>query len=209
VPANRGGFGLLLANKKQATGADKFVVQYSYTLAQGGVVGAQDHEQQARDVVSEPIRCAVITISDTRTVETDSSGRLAQDLLQQAGHTIEHYAIVPDDAALIVAELERLVANGCQVLITSGGTGIAKRDTTFEAVSALIEKPLPGFGELFRMLSFQEIGAAAMLSRATAGLLGDSVLFCLPGSSGAVRLGLQQLIIPQLEHLVWEVLRQK
>jgi len=95
------------------------------------------------------------------------------------------------------------------VIITNGGTGIAKRDSTFEAIDSLLEKRLPGFGELFRMLSYNDIGSAAMLSRATAGLLGDTVIFSLPGSTNAVRLGLEKLILPQLAHLVWELMRQQ
>ena len=97
---------------------------------------------------------------------------------------------------------------GCQVIRTNGGTGIARRDSTFEAIDALIEKRLPGFGELFRMLSYADIGPAAMLSRATAGMIGGTLVFCMPGSTGAVRLAMEQLIIPQLPHLIWETVRQ-
>ena len=118
------------------------------------------------------------------------------------------YAVVPDEPAQIVALVRELAGQGCQAIITNGGTGITRRDSTFEAIDGLLEKRLPGFGELFRMLSYQEIGAAAMLSRATAGLFGGAVIFCLPGSTGAVRLALERLIVPELPHLVWETIRQ-
>ena len=113
--------------------------------------------------------------------------------------------VEPDQIAALVRDL---AAEGCQVILTNGGTGIARRDSTFEAIDALIEKRLPGFGELFRMLSYAEIGPAAMLSRATAGTFGAALIFCLPGSTGAVRLAMERLIIPELPHLVWETLRQ-
>lgn len=171
-------------------------------------MGYRDHE--ARAAAETPaIRCGVITISDTRTPDTDTSGAAARDMLSAAGHTILGYRIVKDDPGQIVAAVRELSALGCQVILTNGGTGIASRDSTFEAIDAMIEKRLPGFGEIFRMLSYQEIGAASMLSRATAGTIGDSLIFCMPGSTGAVRLAMQQLIIPQLAHLVWETIRQR
>jgi len=172
-------------------------------------MGAQEHEQRAQEAVGGAIRCAIITISDTRTPETDTSGAAIRAALIEAGHQIERYAITPDEPTQIVALVRELVAAGCQVIITNGGTGIAKRDSTFEAIDSLLEKRLPGFGELFRMLSYNDIGSAAMLSRATAGLLGDTVIFSLPGSTNAVRLGLEKLILPQLAHLVWELMRQQ
>jgi molybdenum cofactor biosynthesis protein B len=172
-------------------------------------MGAQEHEQRAQEAVGGAIRCAIITISDTRTPETDTSGAAIRAALTEAGHQIERYAITPDEPTQIVALVRELVAAGCQVIITNGGTGIAKRDSTFEAIDSLLEKRLPGFGELFRMLSYNDIGSAAMLSRATAGLLGDTVIFSLPGSTNAVRLGLEKLILPQLAHLVWELMRQQ
>lgn len=171
-------------------------------------MGHREHE--ARAATETPaVRCGVITISDTRTTETDTSGAAACDALRAASHNILAYRIVKDEPAQIVAAVRELAAQGCQVILTNGGTGIASRDSTFEAIDGLLEKRLPGFGELFRMLSYQEIGAAAMLSRATAGTCGDTLVFCMPGSTGAVRLAMQQLIIPQLTHLVWETIRQK
>jgi len=172
-------------------------------------VGAQEHEQRARDEAPAAIRCAIITISDTRTPETDSSGAAMRGALENAGHQIVRYAIARDEPAEIVALVRELVASGCQAILTNGGTGISRRDSTFEAIDGLLEKRLPGFGELFRMLSYADVGPAAMLSRAAAGVFGDALIFCLPGSTGAVRLGMEKLILPELPHLVWEILRQK
>jgi len=143
----------------------------------------------------------VVTISDTRTAADDRSGQRIQELLRAGGHAVEHYAIVPDEPARIIGELERL-PSAVEAVITSGGTGLARRDTTFEAVQRVLEKEIVGFGELFRMLSYDEIGAAAMLSRATAGVAGGRVLFCVPGSTAAVELAMTKLIVPQLAHVV-------
>lgn len=171
-------------------------------------MGHADHEQQAQAAITQAIRCGVLTISDTRTADTDSSGAAARALLEEAGHTVVAYALAKDEPTAIAAQVRAWAAGECQVIITNGGTGITRRDSTFEAIDGLLEKRLPGFGELFRMLSYEQIGAAAMLSRATAGLHGGACVFCLPGSTGAVRLALEKLIIPQLPHLVWETLRQ-
>ena len=155
-----------------------------------------------------PVRCAVLTISDTRTVETDKSGALMKSLLEEAGYEITAYHIVPDEPDDIIPLLDELTGQS-EAILLNGGTGISKRDNTFEAVSTRLEKTLPGFGELFRMLSYEEIGAGAMLSRATAGLYQDTLIFSTPGSTNAVRLAMEKLIIPELKHLVWEVVRQK
>ena len=171
-------------------------------------MGHQEHEQRAQAEAPQSIRCGVITISDTRTPETDSSGAAIRAALEDQGHLIVRYEVVKDEPSQIAALVRDLAGAGCQVILTNGGTGIARRDSTFEAIDALIEKRLPGFGELFRMLSYADIGPAAMLSRATAGTFGGALIFCLPGSTGAVRLALEQLIIPELPHLVWEILRQ-
>jgi molybdenum cofactor biosynthesis protein B len=165
----------------------------------------KDHETWAA-AQTAAVRCAIITISDTRTIENDTSGAHIQAVLQAAGHLVEGYAVVKDEPTQIVARVQEY-ATHCKVIFTSGGTGIARRDSTFEAIDALLEKRLPGFGELFRMLSYQEIGPAAMLSRATAGTYGNTLIFCMPGSTAAVRLAMEQLIIPQLAHLVWETVR--
>jgi molybdenum cofactor biosynthesis protein B len=171
-------------------------------------MGYQEHEARARAEAPPAIRCGIITISDTRTPETDTSGAAIRAALVGQGHAVARYAVVKDEPAQIVALVRELAADGCQVILTSGGTGISRRDSTFEAIDGLIEKRLNGFGELFRMLSYQEIGPAAMLSRATAGLIGDTLVFCMPGSTGAVRLALEKLILPELPHLIWETLRQ-
>ena len=171
-------------------------------------MGHQVHEQRAQAELSQSIRCGVITISDTRTPNTDTSGAAISAALESAGHTVIRYQIIKDEPDQIAALVRELSRSSCQVILTNGGTGIARRDSTFEAIDALIEKRLPGFGELFRMLSYAEIGPAAMLSRATAGLIGGTLVFCMPGSTGAVRLAMEQLIIPQLPHLIWETIRQ-
>ena len=171
-------------------------------------MGYQEHEQRARAEAPKAIHCGIITISDTRTPETDTSGAAIRAGLEGQGHVVTQYAVVKDEPSEIVALVRRLAADGCQVIVTNGGTGISRRDSTFEAIDSLLDKRLPGFGELFRMLSYADIGPAAMLSRATAGTFGDALIFCLPGSTGAVRLALEKLILPELPHLVWEILRQ-
>ena len=145
--------------------------------------------------------CAVLTISDTRTEADDESGARMRQLITGAGHEVVTYGVVPDDPSRIRATLQPLFANpNVQAIFLSGGTGIAPRDTTFEAVRSLFEKEIEGFGELFRMLSFHEIGAAAMLSRATAGIVAGKVLFSMPGSPAAVELAMQKLALPELGH---------
>jgi len=150
--------------------------------------------------------CAVITLSDTRTIETDASGQLIQKLLRDAGHEVADYRLIPDDAA----ELERLLLTlaadeRVDVLLTNGGTGIASRDQTIGVVEKIIDQPLPGFGELFRMLSWQQVGAGAMLSRAIGGITRGKPIFAMPGSSKAVELGMTQLILPQVRHILYEL----
>jgi molybdenum cofactor biosynthesis protein B len=142
-------------------------------------------------------------VSDTRTEATDRSGRAIAEILSAAGHSIAGRSIVRDDSRLVRGEIERQLAHtDVQVVITTGGTGISSRDSTYEAVDALLEKRLDGFGELFRMLSFQEIGSAAMMSRATAGLSAGKIIVALPGSEAAVRLAMERLLLPELGHLV-------
>lgn len=172
------------------------------------MVSHREHQVRAEREVGVGIACAVITISDTRTSADDRSGATLCAALSAAGHRIAHYAIVKDEATQIADMIRQCAATGCTVIVTNGGTGIARRDSTFEAIDALLEKRLPGFGEIFRMLSYQEIGSAAMLSRATAGVYGRSLIFCLPGSPGAVALAIEKLIVPELTHLVWETIRQ-
>ena len=149
------------------------------------------------------VRCYVLTVSDTRTEENDTSGRAIADLLSAAGHIVAARAIVKDDPASVRATIERHLASGAvQAIIVTGGTGITSRDSTFEAIDALLEKRLDGFGELFRMLSFEQIGPAAMMSRASAGLAAGKIVVSLPGSEAAVRLAMERLLLPELGHLV-------
>jgi molybdenum cofactor biosynthesis protein B len=152
------------------------------------------------------IRCYVLTVSDTRTPQTDASGRAIRDLLEGAGHLVSDHAIVRDEPADVEARVRaQLIDAQTQVIITTGGTGITSRDGTFEAIDRLLEKRLDGFGELFRMLSFDDIGAAAMLSRATAGTAARKAIFVLPGSENAVRLAMTRLIVPELGHVVQQL----
>lgn len=164
----------------------------------------KEHRELARDT---PVRCGILTVSDTRTTETDKSGSLIRERLEGEGFDVVDYRIVPDEPDRIGDAIDDF-CNRCEAILISGGTGISRRDTTIEVVSARLEKTLPGFGEIFRMLSYEEIGAAAMLSRATAGLYHDSLVFSMPGSTNAVRLALDRLILPELHHLVWEIVRQ-
>jgi molybdopterin adenylyltransferase len=151
----------------------------------------------------QSVACFVVTVSDTRTEATDTSGRAIADLLTAAGHVVVGRTIVKDEAALVRTTLERQLAGaGVQAIITTGGTGITSRDNTYEVVSGLLQKRLDGFGELFRMLSFEQIGPAAMMSRACAGLVSGRILVSLPGSEAAVRLAMERLLIPELGHLV-------
>jgi molybdenum cofactor biosynthesis protein B len=147
------------------------------------------------------VTCGVLTVSDSRTEEDDTSGQLIQRLLREAGHEIKLYRIVKDEPHLIAGVLES-APEATQAIICNGGTGLAKRDSTYEAISRLLEKEISGFGELFRMLSYEQIGAAAILSRATAGVAGGRIVFSLPGSTGAVELAMTKLILPELRHMV-------
>lgn len=166
------------------------------------------YEEHARQSRETPVRCAVVTVSDTRTEADDRSGAYLRERLAESNHEVVAYHIVPDEPHRISRVLDEL-ASRCEVILMSGGTGVSRRDTTVEVVSARLEKTLPGFGELFRMLSYEEIGAGAMLSRAVGGLAGDVFIFAMPGSTNAVRLATERLILPEIRHLVWEVLRQQ
>jgi molybdenum cofactor biosynthesis protein B len=147
-----------------------------------------------------------VTVSDTRTVETDRSGQLIQQLLNDAGHQVAAYIILKDEPVQIQSQLEQLSQRSdVAAVIINGGTGIAPRDTTYDAIAALLEKTLPGFGELFRWLSYQDIGSRAMASRAIAGVFRAKLVFSVPGSTGAVTLAMQTLILPELRHLVSQI----
>lgn len=163
------------------------------------------HVEHRRDAPAR-VRCFVLTISDTRTSENDPSGDAIAEILAAAGHEITGRTIVPDEpvavrGAIVLATLH------AEAILATGGTGITPRDSTYEAIAALLEKRLDGFGELFRMLSYEQIGAAAMLTRACAGTMGKTVVFSLPGSTEAVHLAMGKLIVPELPHIVRELKR--
>ena len=151
---------------------------------------------------NRPVACAVLTVSDTRTVDTDASGARIRELLEAAGHTVAAHDILPDDPEPMRVHLAALVAGSVEAVILTGGTGLAPRDNTYEVVAGLLDKRLDGFGELFRSLSFAEIGPAAMLSRAVAGVVGRTVVVALPGSTNAVDLAMRRLLVPVLGHMV-------
>ena len=174
---------------------------------------AASHRREATsNIAPGSIGCAILTISDTRTRANDASGDLIERLVADAGHRAVDRTLVRDEPASISAAVERwLSAPTVAVVLTTGGTGIGRRDTTVEVVRRLLTAELEGFGELFRMLSFEEIGAAAMLSRAVAGLVfrppdegGSTFVFAMPGSPNAVETALTRLVLPELSHLVWE-----
>ena len=150
------------------------------------------------------VRCAIITLSDTRTEETDTSGRRIKELLAEQGQPVVSYQILKDEPEQITTVVQALLAQPeVDAIITNGGTGIAPRDTTFEAIRSLLEKEISGFGEMFRMLSYADIGASAMLTRATAGVANGKVIISLPGSTGAVELGMTKLVLPELGHMMF------
>ena len=163
-----------------------------------------------RAAAPDSVRCAVLTISDTRTTDDDTSGGLIRDMLRLTGHNIADYQIVADEPTVIQRILTEWIATeDIQVILTNGGTGISTRDTTYDAIASLLEKRIDGFGELFRMLSWQEVGSAAMLSRAVAGVAGNTLIVAMPGSTPAVRLAMSKLIVPELGHLVYEINKQR
>jgi molybdenum cofactor biosynthesis protein B len=172
------------------------------------------HDVESSQVRGGSVRCAVLTISDTRTLQTDDSGRLIGSLLTEAGFPVAGRALVPDVPAQIAAQLEAWVSQtepGIEVILATGGTGISKRDTTIEVVRRMLTSELEGFGELFRMLSYVQVKSAAMLSRAVGGLVsrppalgGDTFIFAMPGSVNAVQTAMTGLILPELKHLAWE-----
>ncbi len=167
-------------------------------------MGYEDHMRHA----VQNVPCAVITVSDSRTKDTDESGSIIIEKLNSDGHLVVDYRIVRDNISeikgAIIANLENV---DVKVIICNGGTGIAKRDVTVEAVSAFMEKSIEGFGEFFRHLSYEEIGIAALMSRAVGGVAFGKIILCLPGSSGAVRLAMDKIVLPQIGHMVWEVER--
>ncbi|MFQ5589860.1 MAG: molybdenum cofactor biosynthesis protein B [Phycisphaerae bacterium] len=155
-----------------------------------------------RNVRLDRVACAVLTVSDTRTPLTDESGKLIRNRLAAAGHQVASHEIIPDDAVAVCSRvLELCRSPAIHVVLLTGGTGLAARDTTCEAVESVCKKNIEGFGELFRMLSFEQVGSSAMLSRATAGVCNSTAVFCMPGSTGAVALALDRLILPEITHI--------
>nr|WP_024544489.1 molybdenum cofactor biosynthesis protein B [Picosynechococcus sp. NKBG15041c] len=161
--------------------------------------------QPHSDSSARVVRCGVVTVSDTRSPETDKSGQCIQDLLTAAGHEVGDYEVIKDNPEAIAKRLEILAHTDLEALIFSGGTGIAHRDNTYDMLEKHLEKTLPGFGEIFRSLSYQEIGSRAIASRAVAGTYRGMILFSLPGSTGAVQLAMEKLILPELRHLVTQL----
>jgi molybdenum cofactor biosynthesis protein B len=163
-------------------------------------------QHQASGAKYGPLGFAILTMSDSRTPETDTSGQFIREAVTAAGHRVVRYALIKDDPHQIRLELQEALADReVAIIVTNGGTGISQRDNAYETVVASIDKQLDGFGELFRMLSYQEIGPAAMLSRAVGGIARGKVVFSLPGSTKAVKLGMEKLILPQAGHLYFEL----
>jgi len=168
-------------------------------------MGADDHREKAGN---EPIGVGVVTVSDTRTPETDKNHQYIKPRLEELGHFVAAYTIIKDEPDQVEKALNDMAVDPrVRIVLFNGGTGIAPRDTTYDVISRKLEKVLPGFGELFRMLSWNEVGAAAMLSRATGGVYKNTVVFSTPGSTNAVKVAVEKLILPELNHLAWEVIR--
>ena len=165
------------------------------------------HEQHEEAAKTKAVSVGLVTVSDTRTEETDKNGIYLKAELERLGHSLAAYIIIPDEAKDVQRALQTMLAADAQIIVFNGGTGIARRDATIDVLQGLFQKELPGFGEIFRVLSYEEIGAAAMLSRATAGVIEGRVIFLTPGSHGAVCLAWEKLIAPQLRHLAWELVR--
>ena len=163
----------------------------------------QQHQSEASPLIA---RVAVITLSDTRTESTDTSGQAIRRLAEEAGHVVDRYALIKDEPAELELLLAALIADETlDVILTNGGTGISRRDQTIDVIERMIGKPLPGFGELFRMLSWEQIGSGALLSRACGGVAKGKLLFAMPGSTKAVELAMTRLIVPELKHLLREL----
>ncbi|MDZ4767603.1 MAG: MogA/MoaB family molybdenum cofactor biosynthesis protein [Chloroflexota bacterium] len=168
--------------------------------------GADDHRAFAG---RDPVRLAIVTVSDSRTPETDSNRQYLERRLSETGHIAAGYRLIKDEPDQVADALDQFAAlPDVRLILFNGGTGISPRDTTFDVISRLLEKTLPGFGELFRMLSYQEVGAAAMLSRATAGVYKGTFVASVPGSPNAVQVAFEKLILPEINHLAWEVVRK-
>ena len=167
-------------------------------------MGYQEHKHKS----PKNVNCAVLIISDSRTEQSDESGKLIKQMLKKNGHSVASYCILKNDAASIQKKLDELLAEeNLQVIIASGGTGISHLDVTVETITPYLEKKLDGFGELFRFLTYQEIGTGSIMSRAMAGVARGKVIICLPGSAGAVDLAVERIILPEIGHLVREATR--
>ncbi|MFZ0926706.1 MAG: molybdenum cofactor biosynthesis protein B [Halobacteriota archaeon] len=182
-----------------------------YALMQSTCMRRQRSQAHHKPAVNKRFEVGVISISTSRFAKygsvkapeeaEDISGRIIIDFLRSAGHKVRSYTLISDEAALITASVRALLSN-TDVIITTGGTGLAPRDVTIEAVQQMLQKEIPGFGELFRSISYDEIGSAAMLTRATSGIIGNTAIFCLPGSPDAVTLAMEALIVPELQHIL-------
>jgi molybdenum cofactor biosynthesis protein B len=167
---------------------------------------SHDHHPRDQNVKAT---FALLVTSDSRTPETDETGKLAKKLLSEAGHEVVEYGIVPNDSGNIIEWIATITETSeTQIIITSGGTGIGSVDKTVDIARVLFEKELPGFGEYFRRLSFDEIGMPGLMSRSTAGIINKKIIFCLPGSRGAMRTALNEIILPSIGHMLWELNRR-
>ena len=167
-------------------------------------MSAYDEHRAAAATISA--RCAVVTLSDTRTETTDHSGKRLRELLASDGHSVANYQLIPDDPSVLGTLLRSLIARpDVDAILTTGGTGISRRDATVPLIESLLDQRLPGFGELFRMLSWEQIGSGAMLSRAVGGIAQGKIVFAMPGSSKAVELAMTKLILPEIRHLLREL----
>ena len=166
------------------------------------IPSSEDHRSKAR--ARGPVTVGLVTVSDSRMPDSDENGRYLRAKVEEAGHTVAGYRLIRDDPPAVAEALQALLPLA-RVIIFNGGTGISSRDNTYDVISGRLEKTLPGFGEIFRMLSYEQVGAAAMLSRAIAGTCGGAVVISTPGSPAAVRLAWEKLIAPEMEHLAWEL----
>ncbi|MGB1287498.1 MAG: MogA/MoaB family molybdenum cofactor biosynthesis protein [Aggregatilineales bacterium] len=169
-------------------------------------MGAEDHHERAGN---DPVNVAIVTVSDTRTPETDKNKQYLEARLQETGHVAAAYRLIKDEPDQVASVLDDLSAMpDIRMILFNGGTGIAPRDTTYDVIAAKLEKTLPGFGEIFRMISYEDIGAAAMMSRAIAGVYRQTVIISMPGSTNAVKTAFEKLILPEINHLAWEIVRK-
>jgi molybdenum cofactor biosynthesis protein B len=167
-------------------------------------MGHREHQERSR----KNVNVAIVVVSDSRTQDTDESGKVASDLLEKKGHTIVEHHLIGNDRDAIANTLSEMTNRAdIDVILTIGGTGISKKDITVDVLSPLMEKKLEGFGEMFRTMSFKQIGAGALMSRSTAGVINGKVVMCLPGSTAAIRLAVKRIIIPEIGHMVYEATR--